>query len=208
MAKIVCAPGCTCGRHSRRKCADGCTCPRHPVGRPFHRADDYFGNHRLVRAARGRAVEHQCVTCCAPAAHWASVHGEDGTDVYRHYMPMCISCHHAYDESHERAGFHGRKHSEETKAKISAASKGRAVSLEQREKISNALIGIKRTEEQNENNRQARLGKKLTLEHRAKIGEASRGRPSPNKGKTLSVETRAKMSEAAKARWARLRDET
>lgn len=200
MAKIVCAPGCTCGRHKRRQCEDGCTCTRHPAGRPYSRAQDYFGNHRLVRLTRGKATEHRCATCCQPAAHWATIHGEDGTDIYRHYMPMCISCHHAYDESHKRAGFHGKRHSAESKAKIAKASKGRAVSPEQRAKISNALTGIKRTEEQRENNRQAQLGKSLSAEHRAKIGNASRGRK-------LSAETKEKMSEAAKRRWARQKGE-
>lgn len=41
-------------------------------------------------------------------------------------MPMCVSCHHAYDKTHERAGFHGRQHSDETKAKLSTAGRGKS----------------------------------------------------------------------------------
>jgi hypothetical protein len=87
------------------------------------------------------------------------VHGEDGTDPWKHYTPMCIPCHHAYDKTHERAGFYGRKHSEEAKQRMSAAHKGRPVPPEQRVKISAAL-----------------KGRVFTDEWRAKISEAKRGK--------------------------------
>lgn len=41
-------------------------------------------------------------------------------------MPMCVSCHHAYDETHARAGMHGKKHSDEAKRKMSKARKGKS----------------------------------------------------------------------------------
>jgi hypothetical protein len=61
----------------------------------------------------------------------------------------------------------GKKHSEETKQKISAAHSGR-----------------KRSPEQCENIRKAQLGKILSEEHRRKLGDATRGRkfgPHPKK---------------------------
>jgi hypothetical protein len=39
---------------------------------------------------------------------------------------MCISCHHAYDKTHERAGMHGKTHSEETKLRMSQTRKGKS----------------------------------------------------------------------------------
>lgn len=103
----------------------------------------------------------------------------------------------------------GVKHSDETRAKVSAAGKGRIVSAETRRKASDAQKGKKR--------------KPLSAEHRAKIGASGKGRilsaetrakigvanakhsPSPEvrarisaalKGRPLSAETRAKMSAA------------
>lgn len=155
---MKCPQGCTCGRHRRRVCVDGCTCSRHPEGRPYRRADDYFNNHRTVRKQRGSASDHECASCGAQAKHWALVHGEDGTDPERHYTPMCIPCHHAYDKTHERAGMHGKKHTEEAKQRMSAARKGRVVSPEHRKKISDAL-----------------KGRVFTDEWRAKISAAKKG---------------------------------
>lgn len=83
------------------KCAPGCTCGRHR-GRTFTGTYDYFYLHELVRKTRGRACEHLCIACGEQAAHWASVHGKDGTDIWEDYTPMCISCHHAYDETSEK----------------------------------------------------------------------------------------------------------
>jgi len=57
----------------------------------------YFGLHKRVSRARGPASAHQCVRCPAQAAHWATVHGETGTDIWADYVPMCVSCHRKYD---------------------------------------------------------------------------------------------------------------
>lgn len=73
----------------------------------------------------------------------------------------------------------GRKHTDETKRKISEAHKG-----------------SKHTPEQNEANRQRRLGKKLSEETKRKISITSKGRPSHNKGNKLSEKTRNRMSKS------------
>lgn len=76
-----------------------------------------------------------------------------------------------------------RKMSNETKEKMSLASKGRIISEETRKKLSEANKGkIGPTK-----------GKKLSEEHRRKISEA-------NKGKIISEETRKKMSKSSKGR--------
>ena len=71
----------------------------------------------------------------------------------------------------------GRKHSAETRAKMSAAQKGKKKSPEHAAKVGAAHRGKKRTEE-----------------HRAKLSIA-------HTGKTISSETRAKLAEAAKLQW-------
>ena len=74
-----------------------------------------------------------------------------------------------------------RKHSEETKEKISAGNKNKYVSEETRKKIS-----------------ESRKGKKLSKEARQNISEGHKGLIPWNKGKKLSKETKMKMSEAQK----------
>ena len=79
-------------------------------------------------------------------------------------------------------------HSPEARAKLSAAQKGRVFTPEHRVKISAALKGNKHAS-----------GWKQTPEHRAKISTANKG----NKnwlGKTHTPETRAKMSVAQRRR--------
>lgn len=106
----------------------------------------------------------------------------------------------------------GLKHSDETKAKIGAASKGnqyrlghklsdfqkeqlrkanvgRPVSEETRAKISQANTGRIHTEEANEKNRQAHLGKMISDQTKLKMSQAK-------KGMAISEEAKAKMREA------------
>ena len=89
--------------------------------------------------------------------------------------------------------------SDETRAKISAASKacvGRECSDETRAKISAAQKGKKLTDEHKAKISAAQKSKKLTDEARAKMSAA-------NKGKKFTDEHKAKMSAAQKARWSR-----
>lgn len=89
--------------------------------------------------------------------------------------------------------FSNRKHTDESKRKMSDARKG-----------------FRHTEESKEKLRLAHQGKKHTEETKQKIGEAAKGRPVSeetrkkrsliHKGKVISEESRRKMSEAKKGR--------
>ncbi len=84
----------------------------------------------------------------------------------------------------------GRRHTAETKAKISAANKGKKRSAETRAKLSAANSG--------ENN--PNYGKKLSEETRAKMSAANSGENHPMYGRKHTEETRAKISAANKGR--------
>jgi group I intron endonuclease len=117
--------------------------------------------------------------------------------------------------------FTGRKHSEETKAKLSAAGRaqrgrpGKKHSDESRAKMSAALIGRKLSEEHVANSRASRLGMKQSEEHVAKVRAARLGTShseetkakigAKSKGRKHSEETKAKIS-ATKINKPRLHD--
>jgi group I intron endonuclease len=94
----------------------------------------------------------------------------------------------------------GRRHTEETRAKLSAAlkgnsrKKGKIMSEDVRRKISESKTGKTFTEERKRNMSEARKGKPHSEEHRQKISES-------HKGITPSDETRKKLSEARKLWW-------
>lgn len=130
-----------------------------------------------------------------------------------------ISANHA-DVSGEKNPFYGKKHSKETREKMSLAKKGKShkpLSEETRAKISASNKGKhsknkgkpspKKGKSLSADTRvkmsAAHKGKILSDEHRTKISESLRGKNHPQYGKHLSAETRAKMSAAQKARWAR-----
>lgn len=77
----------------------------------------------------------------------------------------------------------GAKHTDEAKAKISAANKGKHLGPETRRKLS-----------------ESRKGWKPSAATRAKISEANRRRPGPNLGKSVKAETREKLRDAASKR--------
>jgi len=87
----------------------------------------------------------------------------------------------------------GKKHTPETRAKMSEAHKGRL----------SPMKGRRHTPETRAKISEAHKGKKHTPETRAKISEALKGRLSPMKGRRHTPETRAKMSEAHKTQWAK-----
>jgi hypothetical protein len=93
-----CLPGCTCGRHSNRG-GKG-----EKNGRWLGDDAGYEAMHRRVDRARGKAKEHECVRCAENgivkrAREWARVHGEDGTDPWADYVPLCYPCHRTYDNN-------------------------------------------------------------------------------------------------------------
>jgi hypothetical protein len=81
----------------------------------------------------------------------------------------------------------GKTHSDESRAKISAANKGKPHNEEHRAKISAANKGKTHNEETRAKMSASRKGRTFTEEHRAKMSAS-------NKGKTHSPETRAKLS--------------
>jgi hypothetical protein len=68
----------------------------------------------------------------------------------------------------------GKKHTPETKAKISESRKGIGHTKEARKKISEVQRGRKASDEARRNNSIAQMGKVLSAEHRKKISEAHR----------------------------------
>lgn len=94
----------------------------------------------------------------------------------------------------KRTGMYGKNHSEETKKKMSAASKGKSKPW---------LVGVKKSEEAKEKIRQRNLGRTLSKEIRKKISENHHdisGKNNPMYGKNHSPETIEKMREKAKSR--------
>ena len=90
---------------------------------------------------------------------------------------------------HLRLHHKGKRFSEETKKKLSAANKGKQLSEETKAKMSEAKKGKPRSEET-----------------KRRMSEALKGRPGPNKGKHPSEETRRKLSEAHKGQHWKLVD--
>lgn len=85
----------------------------------------------------------------------------------------------------------GWKHTQETRAAISAALRGRRGKPRSAE--TKAKIGA------------AFRGRHLSEEHRMKIGAAKRGRPRPLRGEPMSAETKAKIAAALRGRPSPLR---
>jgi hypothetical protein len=63
----------------------------------------YFGCHRRVRTARGRARDQDCAHCKnSPARHWAHIHNTDPADP-QNYLALCQKCHWTYDGVTEKS---------------------------------------------------------------------------------------------------------
>ena len=93
--------------------------------------------------------------------------------------------------------FLGKKHTEETKDKISAAGKGRKVSEETKRKISNSTKGVPKSETARKNiiaaqNWKNNIGKKLSDEQRKKMSEARKGIRPPNHVLEAAIKSRLK----------------
>jgi predicted GIY-YIG superfamily endonuclease len=110
----------------------------------------------------------------------------------------------------------GKKHSEETKAKIGLANKGKKRSDETKEKMSLALKGHTFSEETKLKMSLTRKGKKRSEESKRKQSIAQKGKPksaehnaknsAANKGKKMSEETKEKMSLVRKGKTWKLID--
>jgi len=94
----------------------------------------------------------------------------------------------------------------ETRKKISKANTGKKHTLETKRKLSEIkkgkprpdLVGKEFSEETRKKISKANKGKKFSDEHRTNLSQAMKGRPSSRKGVTLSEETRKKISKANK----------
>lgn len=91
---------------------------------------------------------------------WMDVYREEGSELYNFGLAA-------------RNPMLGRKHTEETRRKLSEAHKGHRHSAETRRKISKAGKGRKHTEEARRKMSDANRGRRLTEETRRKIGEAN-----------------------------------
>ncbi|MFH1332256.1 MAG: NUMOD3 domain-containing DNA-binding protein [archaeon] len=99
----------------------------------------------------------------------------------------------------------GRRHSEETKKKLSLVHKGKIIKEETRNKISKALKGRACTKERKQKlkdyyktHNNHFKGKKHTLETRRKMSLAHMGKAPWNKGENWSGETKKKISDKLK----------
>ncbi|MFA6006038.1 MAG: NUMOD3 domain-containing DNA-binding protein [Patescibacteria group bacterium] len=88
----------------------------------------------------------------------------------------------------EKNHMFGRKHSLETRKKISENRKGKCISID------NPFYGKQHSEESREKMSIAKKGKKLSMEHRAKMSKSRKGKPSGAKGRHHSMEARLKIS--------------
>ena len=103
--------------------------------------------HKALRAERGSASAHPCVDCGKPAKEWSWDKGSGDNfgnsafgDSFDEYSPRCQSCHRRLDAA-------GWTHSDEARAKMSAAKKGKPLSEAHREAIRRGNLGKKYSEE-------------------------------------------------------------
>jgi hypothetical protein len=111
-------------------------------------------------------------------------------------------------------GFYGKRHTIETKLKMSKIRTGKIMTEETKQKLSIVLTGKKRTDETKQKISEMRkktgspwlLGTHHTMETKLKISLATKGRMPWNKGEKLcNEEVRKKMSISAKARCLRMK---
>ena len=84
-----CAPGCTCGKHTKRFGADN----------PAWLGDEptYDAVHKRLYDNRGPARIHRCLFCAEAgkdrqAEDWAQLPGTSGKHI-ADYVPLCSACH-------------------------------------------------------------------------------------------------------------------
>jgi len=191
-----CLPGCGCALYASWHQSD-CECKTCLMRRGIVPVD-YFHMHEIVRKLRGKAATHKCAADCGrDARHWATIHGCDGTDIIRHYVPLCVKCHLGeYDDV--GAANRGLQRSAEERECNRAAQLARPVEL----RIESALMAWE-TRRQNGNDH-------MPEESREKIAEAFRGTKRPLefgikvsaklKGKKRTPEQRATIKAAQQRR--------
>ena len=105
-------------------------------GTPEYRA--YARLHAKLRRERGVARDLLCSECEGQASEWAQIHDTDGTDLNKHYKPMCKKCHHAYDYENWNQGIKERDTSNNSIA-LTNANRARWRDPKWRAKMSKAV---------------------------------------------------------------------
>jgi hypothetical protein len=93
-------------------------------------------------------------------------------------------------------GGNGLKHTETTRAKVSAALKGRKFSDNTKSKMSKARKGIQKSKEWCQKLSESAKGRILSVEHRKKLSDAKKGTKGNHTGFKHSEEAKAKMRAA------------
>ena len=130
---------------------------------------------------------------------WMDVYREEGKELYNFGLaadnPMRGRKH--TEETKHKMSVISQNCSEETRRKIGIASAGRTVSEETRHRMS--IYASNRSEEHKNNWSKARVGHPVSEETRQKLRDA-------NLGKTLSEEHKLKIGKASKAYWAKVKE--
>jgi group I intron endonuclease len=125
--------------------------------------------HRAIR--KNGASNFVCETLCECSTK-EEMNREESASIMRAGSKVPAG----YNLTDGGEGMFGFTHSEESKAKISAAIKGRRLTEEHRARIGAANMGRKCSDLVLANFRKANCGRIYTDEHRAKIGAAVKGR--------------------------------
>ena len=131
---------------------------------------------------------------------WANLKPENGLDGGSPKSGKPLSNEHKEKIS---KALKGRKHSSETRMKLSAILTGKIRSLEHRQSLSRSAIGRKHPPVSSETRRKIsehRLGTKHSEQTIRKLKEAKQGNKNPFSGHQHSDETKLRMSEQAKER--------
>jgi hypothetical protein len=119
---------------------------------------EYWNIHTWLRRHYGSAnrCENKCGETRLDHFEYALIHGKKYERNRENFIMLCKKCHHLYDKISRFGPLHpmfGKKHSEETRKKMSLNSKhgkpnlGKKASLETRKKMSLKRKGIPKTEE-------------------------------------------------------------
>jgi group I intron endonuclease len=163
--------------------------------------DGYF-KHNIARALRGEKFKPAlyAAICKYGAENFkvcplVIVQTKEWMDYYERALIKAFNTKapNGYNLTEGGDGTLGCSPTEETRRKMSLASKGKKLSQEHRAKISSGHLGIKPSPEAIEKTRQANIGRKASEETKAKMSAAGRGRK-------LSDETRRRISAARTGR--------
>lgn len=142
---------------------------------------EYRSIHSWIQRHYGKAFlcENECGTTTTKF-QYALLHGKEHSRDRSNYKMLCSKCHHSYDELKTSGPLHpmwGRKHTEDSKRKMSISRMG-----------NKNMLGKKLSEATRKKMSLARKGVPKSEEHKRKIGLA-------HKGRTIPPDRVAKMKE-------------